>query len=83
MRIDLTVERLVLEGVPRAEADRVARALVRELEARLAVGELPAAFRRGADIPRLDAGRVRLETTAGPEGTGARLAETVHGALTR
>lgn len=83
MRIELHVERLVLEGVPRADAERVVRALTRELEARLAAGDLPAGLRRGQEVPRLDAGRVRLGEAARPESTGSRLADAVHGALKR
>ncbi|HEU0297983.1 MAG TPA: hypothetical protein VFR37_00975, partial [Longimicrobium sp.] len=55
-RVRITIDSLVLRGVPPAERAAVVAGLRRELEARLAApGALPAGSRA---VPRLDAGTV-------------------------
>jgi hypothetical protein len=80
MRIELTIEQLVLAGIPAADADQVRDAIETELSHVLRQAD-PAAFRSGA-VPTV---RATMPTTpgAGPTGfgtaVGAILGNTVTG----
>ncbi|MDY7091997.1 MAG: hypothetical protein SX243_03410 [Acidobacteriota bacterium] len=91
MKIELHIQRLVLEGFEPHERRAVAAALQEELTRRLAEGGLPkglaaaveAAGAEGSQssperlIPRLDAGSVTLAPKAAPEATGRAVAGQV------
>lgn len=91
MRIELHIQRLVLEGFEPHQRQAVAAALQEELTRRLAEGGLPqgiaaAVEAAGADgsprsperlIPKLDAGSVTLAPKASPEATGRAVAGQV------
>ena len=86
MRVELRIERLVLDGLSQPEAERIAQGVARGLETRLAEAPLSPhldAPGRTVHVPRLDAGRLPPggETTA--DTTGAALAAALRGALER
>ena len=81
-RVELRVERLVLEGVRPGDRERVAAAFARELS-RLVAGRVPAAFAQGGRITALDAGPFTLASGTTPEAAGAGIARAVYAGLDR
>jgi hypothetical protein len=83
--VEVHIERLVLHGVePRAgTAAAIGRAVEAEL-ARLSESPgLPRSALGDGALPRLDAGRVDLPPSAGPQAIGRAIAAAVHRGLTR
>lgn len=81
MRLDLHIDRLVLEGFSPAEGRVVGRALERELARLVARDGLPAGLDARGSIPRIDAGTVGLGRTARPAAAGRQLARRVYNGL--
>lgn len=83
-RPDVTVhvDTLVLDGVAPGDRARVADGVARELGRLLASGSLPGTGRRPRHIGRLSGAAIALPVAAAPEHVGARIAASVHGALT-
>jgi hypothetical protein len=85
MRIDLHIERLVLDGLPLtgAEGARVGRAVERELARLLAKPRAADALRRGGTVPDLRAPPFELGAGDRPDAIGRKIARAVHGGLGR
>ncbi|MDR3415532.1 MAG: hypothetical protein P4L83_05025 [Nevskia sp.] len=83
MKIDLHIERLVVDGLElsSAEARRLRRSVERELARLLTDGGLAQSLARGAAVPRLQAPAIALPPRATPEATGGRIAAAVHSSL--
>jgi hypothetical protein len=83
MRIEVTIERLVLEGVTLNFGQRaeLAAALEAELGRSLAGTGMGVAMRAGGAVPRLSATAVL--GTGSPRALAQGIAGGVHGALTR
>jgi len=77
--IELHIDALVLQGVPRSHAARVGEALERELVRLLEERGVPAASAGGtvAESPA----RVTTTPQGSPEALGAELAGAIHGRL--
>lgn len=78
--VELSIDRLVVEGVAPSDAGALRRAVERELARRLA-----AQAGTGADVPRpaghVDAGTMAVPVSAGPQRLGAAIAGQVMGGL--
>jgi len=86
MRVELRIERLVLDGLSQPEAERIAQSLGRELEARLTEEPFSSSAdtpRRTVHVPHLDAGRLPAGGGTTADTTGAALAAALRGALER
>ena len=73
-RLEIHIEALVVEGVSPATGHRIGAAVERELARLLAERGVPSEWLRSIEIPRLDAGSVRLRAAGGAERTGTRIA---------
>jgi len=82
-RVEVTVDELVLHGFQPSERYAIGDAFQQELERLFAGAGLGPAFRRDAELPRLDAGRVSLSPRAQPASVGTQVARAVHGAMTK
>ncbi|WP_058043014.1 hypothetical protein [Streptomyces roseifaciens] len=83
MKVELSIERLVLEGVPGHRAAALSRALEAELGALLAAA--PPGGQAGlahlADVHLCRATAAPVRATADPAALGRRIARAVHGTL--
>lgn len=80
MRIELHIERLVLEGLPVAPGQRhlVQAALETELSRLMTEGGLASSLLTGGAIPQLSAGSMQLSGGANPTDLGQQIAHTVY-----
>ncbi len=85
MKIEVHIERLVLEGLPvtAAEGPRVRAALAAELGRMLAAGGLAPQLRGGGAVPRVAAPHVNLGARERPDTIGRHIARSVHAAIGR
>lgn len=74
----LRIERLVLDGFPSSERNRIAAALQSELQRLLGAANLPASVA----VSLLDAGGLEVQPGAGPEATGTQAARQLFRRLT-
>jgi hypothetical protein len=81
--IDLRIEEIVVEGMSRGDAGRLAHATKRELERLLADRELPEDMLRMGPTTRSSPVRLEVASSTSPEGTGSRVAAAIHGAIGR
>jgi len=79
--IDLRIERLVIRGVPRGEAERIARATRTHLERLLAERGVQAPEGGAGAGARLSSRTTDVESSSDPARVGRRIASAVHGAL--
>lgn len=85
MKINLHIERLVLEGLPLMshQGPALGEALQAELARLLSEGGLPRQVTAGGVIPRLDGGVFAMGQGLQAEGMGRQLAQPISGALRR
>jgi hypothetical protein len=85
MKINLHIERLVLDGLPLNDAAAVAqlRAGLEAELARLIVAAAPGLPPTGGAVPRLQAAPIHLSPAAKPARLGQQIAQAVHGALNK
>ena len=83
MTIDLHIERLVLEGVDVAFADRahVAAAVESELVRMLGEGGLHPALAGGVALPSISAPDATIAPRAGAAQIGGAIAQSLHGGI--
>jgi hypothetical protein len=83
MKLSLTIERLVLDGVAAtpAEAARIRSAVEGELHRLFVAEPVPQRLRSGSAVASLPAATVNLATRAVPEAVGRQIARAVHGGL--
>lgn len=83
MKIQLHIERLVLDGAPldRLGAARVQAAVEAELGRLLQTGPLPPGLAGGGAVPSLAVPRINLPNAATPGQWGAAIAGSLHGGL--
>jgi|EndMetStandDraft_8_1072994.scaffolds.fasta_scaffold44941_4 hypothetical protein len=83
MRIDLHIERLVLDGltVTAADSPRVRAAVEAELARLLAAGGVNREFAAGGAMPRLNAPQVTLAARPRPDAIGRAIAQSVNASL--
>lgn len=80
-RIEVHIDRLVLDGVPPHQARAVAQAVARALSQSLAERGLGASILAGPAIERIAAGSLALAPSAPPAEVGGRIGHTVAAAL--
>lgn len=80
MRINVHIERLVLDGLPvtTLQGPQVRRAVEGELARLLASSGLSESLRRGAALPRVMAGSLSVTRESHPTGLGKGIARAVH-----
>jgi hypothetical protein len=81
MTIVLTIDRLVIDGLPATAADgaRIGAAIESELTRLLTVDGLPKAA--GGAVPDLPPSRIEWPREIGAADAGARIAQAVHGTI--
>lgn len=80
MRIDLHIERLVLDGLPvtNSQGPQLRIAIERELTRLLALHGLTDELRGGIAVPRVRAGEIRFRKSSDPLSLGRSVARAVH-----
>jgi hypothetical protein len=83
MKINLHIERLVLEGLPleRAQGPQVQAAVQQELTRLLATGGIAPALMSGGARPRARGGDMSYAKESSPRQLGTQIAQSVHGGL--
>ena len=83
MRVNLHVERLVLEGFPvgRREGDLVAKVLQMELARLFAQRAIPASLLSGSAVPVLRTDAAKVDPSVTPQPLGQQIAHAVHGII--
>lgn len=83
MKINVHIERLVLDGVPisATERPRFQAALETELTQLLRAGELSDELRAGASLVRMHAGAIQTGHETNPANLGVDVARSVHQVL--
>ena len=78
MKINVHIERLVLEGVPVDHPRLVQRALEQELAQRLIKGRLPSELHRSAAVPGVSGGTIEIDKGLPAAKLGNRVAGAVY-----
>jgi hypothetical protein len=83
MKINVHIERLVLEGLPlsRAHGPLVRRAVEAELARLLATSGVAPELRSPGTIPRAQGSPVQYASESGPRQLGTQIAQSVHAGL--
>ena len=83
MKINLHIERLVLEGLPleRAHGSQVQHAVQQELTRLLGTGGMAPALMSGGAMPRASGGDMSYAKDSSPRQLGTQIAQSVHGGL--
>ncbi|NBD08995.1 hypothetical protein [Corallococcus silvisoli] len=77
--ISLHIDELVLHGVPAAHREQVGEAVRQELTRLFSERGLPSGL--SGDVPRLDAGALRVTSGAPPAALGVQVAQAVYSGL--
>jgi hypothetical protein len=85
MKINVHIERLILEGLPvsRHDGPRVRAAVTAELERLIAARGISEELQRGGAVPAVRAGTLRSETRTTSSQLGTQIARAVYGGLGR
>ena len=80
MKINLHIERLVLDGLPLSsrEGPQVRRAVQAELSRLLATGGFSQELRSAGAVPRIGAGVVHVARESSPRKLGSQIARALH-----
>ena len=83
MKINVRIERLILDGLPieRRDAAAVQAAVEAKLTELFNAGALSPALLSGSMLSSLRAASIELQETVNPTGLGQQIAEAVHGSL--
>lgn len=83
MKIDLHIERLILDGLPidSGQSAEVQAAVEAELARLLMNGGLDAGLLAGGALPSLRGGAIQLTNESNGAHLGAQIAQSVHGGL--
>lgn len=82
MRIELTIEELVLHGFPPSSREAIGEAVGTELERLLRSAGVPSSLDTSGEVASL-AGSFTLDEAAGAEATGVEIAHAVYRGLSR
>jgi hypothetical protein len=84
VKIDVHIDRLILEGWPltRQQGALVQAAVERELARLLATGRLSGEARMGGAVPQVNAGSFELREVNDPSRLGYQIAQSVYGGIT-
>lgn len=85
MNINVTIERLILDGLdlPVDQRPLLQAALEAELAGLLAAHGLAARWQAGGTVPRLSADAIHLSGEGGPTVWGQQIAQAIYGGLSR
>jgi hypothetical protein len=78
MKINLHIERLILDGVPVDRPRLVQRALKQELTHRLMEGHLSSELHCGGDVPHVNGGTIEVSKGLPATKLGTQIARAVH-----
>lgn len=78
MKIEIHIERVVLDGVPTEQPGLLRRALERELTQKLKQGGLSPELQRGTAIPHLNAGGIEIAKRQPVAKLGSQIAGAVY-----
>ena len=81
MNLHVHIEELILHGFAPGDRARIADAVQSQLTRLFTEGGVPPALANGGAVDRMNAGAFHTATSAPPEATGARIAQTVYGRL--
>ncbi len=81
--LELEIDELVVEGIPRSDRERFAGALRRELERLLRERVLPASLRQSREVKHLTPRTPSVPGDASANQLGAAVARTIYEALSR
>lgn len=83
MKVDLHIERLVLDGLPIDPADhpRLQEAVAAELTRLFAAGGVHRELRQGGAVPSVRAGAIEVGRAVDARGLGTRIARAVYGGI--
>jgi hypothetical protein len=83
MNISVSIERLILDGLPIAQRDRsrLQAAIEEELSRLLAAGSLAVDLHTAGMLPRLSGGTLDLSGNEDPRLLGKRIAQAVYGGI--
>ena len=83
MKINVRIERLILDGLPieRRDGAAVRAAVEAELAELFNSGELSPALLSSSMVPSLRAAAIELQETVNPTGLGQQIAQAVHKSL--
>jgi hypothetical protein len=82
-RVDLRIDRLVLDGLAEFDGRAVGRAVERDLARLLVRPGLPPALSRAGARHRIDAGSVATPAKGGADALGTEVAQAIHRGLKR
>jgi hypothetical protein len=85
MRIELKIDRLVLDGLPveRSQGSLVKAAVEQELSRLLAAGDISGKMEFDASLPYLRGEEIAMQRGEEPQGIGRRIARAVYGEIGR
>jgi hypothetical protein len=85
MKINLHIERIVLDGLPvtPAEQARVRASIESELKRLLIADRSATNLQSGGAVPRITAPSLRFTTTDLPDALGRGIARSIHGGLSK
>jgi hypothetical protein len=85
MKLNLHIDRLVLEGLPvnRHDGPRIQAAVTAELHRLIATQGIAEALRQGGAVPSVRAGDLRLGERGSPQRMGTQIARSIYGSLGR
>ena len=76
MKIEITIERLILEGFTASDRHAIGEAVIAEITRILGEWGIPADWQQSAEISRLDAGNISL-TSPNPAAIGGKIAQAI------
>jgi hypothetical protein len=85
MKINVHIERLILEGLPvtTLQGSKIQRAVEGELTRLLTWGGLSDELRSGIAVPQVRAGAIHLSKETAPDELGRGIAQAVYGGIGR
>jgi hypothetical protein len=85
MTVRLHIDRLVLDGIAVAQADRphLQEAIERELTRLIGEGGVSASFETGLNVPSVEAADLQIQPRGGAADLGHRIAGALYGGLRR
>jgi len=81
MKIDVSIEELILHGFPAADRYRISEALQHELSRLFTSEGPPPSLQSSGSIESMEAGSIRLPPGGSPRMVGAQVARAVYGGL--
>ena len=83
MNINVSIERLILDGLPLTHSQRplVQAAVEAELAHLLSAGGLAAALQTGGALPSISGGSIQLTSDGNPHTLGQQIAHAVYGGI--